>query len=170
MRNIDERMAEIARRSEKRIQKRKKQRKRLIAACIPIVLCVSLYIASMPQRINGMESNGINEGEEGTVAANTLVNVQVQKGDTPPFSLSDKEQVAKAYDEIDALFGKNTDEIVTPEGTGREVYAITFCYADGTQTVFTLDGTILCNETTEKRQQLTAQQLVGLKQMLGLPG
>ena len=43
MRSFDERIAEIHRRSEKILRQRKKQRRHMLMACIPLVLCISLY-------------------------------------------------------------------------------------------------------------------------------
>ena len=51
MRNFDERKAEIFRRSENRIKKRKKNRKRILTLCIPLGLCIAilsvLYLPDM---------------------------------------------------------------------------------------------------------------------------
>ena len=40
MRNFDERKAEIFRRSEKRINERKRNRNRILALCVPLCLCI----------------------------------------------------------------------------------------------------------------------------------
>lgn len=43
MRNLNECQAEVFRRSEKRIKKRKQHRKHILLACIPLVLCITLF-------------------------------------------------------------------------------------------------------------------------------
>lgn len=50
MRNFEQRMEEIQRRSEKIIKQRKKRRLCIAAACVPAVLCVALFI---PQLLSG---------------------------------------------------------------------------------------------------------------------
>ncbi len=45
MRDLNECQAEVFRRSEKRIQKRKQRRKRILMVCIPLVLCIPLCAA-----------------------------------------------------------------------------------------------------------------------------
>lgn len=165
MRNIDERMAEIARRSEERIRARKKQRHRLIAACIPMVLCVSLFAAAMTLQAQKEMTNGI-EGENGQMTENKKV--LVQKGVEKCAVLTDTAQMDAVYNEINILFNSFSEESVSPESTKGESYTITFFRTNGTQIVFTLDGTSLRNVTAGKQKTLTEQQLANLKQMLGL--
>lgn len=50
MRNFEQRMEEIQRRSEKIIKQRKKRRLYIVAACVPAVLCVALFL---PQILSG---------------------------------------------------------------------------------------------------------------------
>lgn len=50
MRNFEQRMEEIQRRSEKIIKQRKKRRLCIAAACVPAVLCVALFL---PQILSG---------------------------------------------------------------------------------------------------------------------
>jgi hypothetical protein len=165
MRNIDERMAEIARRSEKRIQARKKRRNRLIAVCIPMILCVGLFVAAATVQPQRKMSNGI-EGENGQVTENEKV--LVQKGTEQCAVLTDIAQMDAVYKEINALLSGWSEENVSPESTKGESYTITFFRTNGAQIVFTLDGTSLRNVTAGRQQILTEQQLANLKQMLGL--
>lgn len=43
MRNFEERKAEVFRRSEKRIKERKQRRNHILMACIPLVLCLTIF-------------------------------------------------------------------------------------------------------------------------------
>ena len=45
MRDLNECQAEVFRRSEKRIKERKQHRKHILLACIPLVLCITLFSA-----------------------------------------------------------------------------------------------------------------------------
>jgi hypothetical protein len=48
MRDLNECQAEVFRRSEERIKERKQRRKHIMLACIPLVLCITLFAAFFP--------------------------------------------------------------------------------------------------------------------------
>lgn len=48
MRNLEQRIAEIHRRSAEIIEKRRKRRKHLLVACIPVVICIGLAFGVRP--------------------------------------------------------------------------------------------------------------------------
>lgn len=60
MRNLMECQAEVFRRSEKRIKERKQRRKHVLMACIPLVLCLSVFSAiALPDlKMSAPTSNG----------------------------------------------------------------------------------------------------------------
>lgn len=51
MRNFEERKAEVFRRSEKRIKERRQRRKHVLMACIPLVLCLTIFGAFLFPRV-----------------------------------------------------------------------------------------------------------------------
>ncbi len=62
MRSLDECKAEIFRRSERKIKQRKKTRSRILAACIPLCLCIGIGAA-------GVLSGGFDAKSENMAAA-----------------------------------------------------------------------------------------------------
>ena len=63
MRDLNECQAEVFRRSEKRIKERKQHRKHILLACIPLVLCITLFSAFFLRDTNRTAPeahNGIN--------------------------------------------------------------------------------------------------------------
>ena len=62
MRNFDERKAEIFRRSEIRIKERKRNRKRILALCIPLCLCIAiLSVIYLPDMMISSDKNNSTE-------------------------------------------------------------------------------------------------------------
>ena len=67
MRNFEERKAEIFRRSENRIIERKKKRRRIIALCVPLCLCVAVLLTVyLPDLMISSEKNNFAEDTAGT--------------------------------------------------------------------------------------------------------
>lgn len=69
MRDLDECLAEVFRRSEKRIRMRRQRRNRMLMACTPLVLCITLFSvfvlpAMMPA---GSEDTGAADGAVGAL-------------------------------------------------------------------------------------------------------
>lgn len=64
MRNFEERKAEVFRRSENRIKKRKRNRNRILAMCIPICLVITVWsIMILPAMMPANKSkNSAGEG------------------------------------------------------------------------------------------------------------
>ena len=72
MRNFEERKAEVFRRSEKRIKERKQRRNHILMACIPLVLCITLFSAFfLPGMLPGdTKDPGIADGAVGGLTEN----------------------------------------------------------------------------------------------------
>ncbi len=86
MRNFEERIAEIGRRSEKIWKQRKQRRKHILMACIPAALCVGIFSAFiLPDKLPTDDKNaGITEGvmdihTESMTCAVTKIEVSGQK-------------------------------------------------------------------------------------------
>ena len=60
MRSFEERIAEINRRSDRIIKERKKRRKYILATCIPVVLCIGLWLAWPAQKPTPEEPKDTN--------------------------------------------------------------------------------------------------------------
>ncbi len=197
MREINECTAEVFRRSEKRIKERKRNRNRILAFCVPLCLIVTVWsIMILPAMLPASESNdsaamGENIGSaDGTGAAYIRVEV-VNTGTATQFSIlkDDAAEVAQIYYTVQSSFvssgegnkesvnGNVEDDALTEEnkdfsqsGTNgtSSGYRIIFTTENGTQTIYSLTGDKLINETTKQETVLTEDQRSNLMNMLGL--
>ena len=198
MRNFEERKAEVFRRSENRIQERKRNRNRILALCIPLCLIVTVWsIMILPAMMPASKSNN-NAGEgmdimgsvDGTDAAFVRVEVMSTGTATQSTILKDNaDEVAQIYYTVQSSFvssgggnkesanDKAEDDALTEEnkdysqsGTTNlsSGFRIIFTTDNGAQTVYSLSGDKLLNETTKQETILTVDQRSNLLDMLGL--
>ena len=197
MREINECTVEVFRRSEKRIKERKRNRNRILALCIPLCLIVTVWsVMILPAMMPANKSNN-NAGEgmdmmggvDGTDA--TFVRVEVMSNGTATQSSVLKEdatEVAQIYYTVQSSFvssGGGNKESVNEEAeddalTENKDYSqsgttnlssgfrIIFTTENGTQTIYSLSGDKLINETTKQETTLTEDQRSNLLDMLGL--
>lgn len=197
MREINECTAEVFRRSEKRIKERKRNRNRILALCIPLCLIVTVWSvmilpAMMPaNKSNNSAGEGMDMmgGVDGTDAA--FVRVEVMSTGTATQSTilkDDVDEVAQIYYTVQSSFvssGGGNKESVNEEAeddalTENKDYSqsgttnlssgfrIIFTTENGTQTIYSLSGDKLINETTKQETTLTEDQRSNLLDMLGL--
>ena len=198
MREINECTAEVFRRSEKRIKERKRNRNRILAFCIPLCLIVTVWsIMILPAMMPASKSDN-NAGEgmdimgsvDGTAAA--YVRVEVMSTGTATQSAilkDDADEVAQIYytvqssfvnygggnkesakeeAEDDALTDENKDYSQSGTTNLSSGFRIIFTTENGAQTVYSLSGDKLINETTKQETILTKDQRTNLLNMLGL--
>ena len=197
MREINECTAEVFRRSENRIKERKRNRNRILAFCIPLCLIVTVWsIMILPAMMPASKSNN-SAGEsmdimgsvDGTDAA--FVRVEIMSIGTATQSTilkEDADEVAQIYSTLQSSFvnsGGGNKESVNEEAeddelTGNKDYSqsgttnlssgfrIIFTTENGAQTIYSLSGDKLINETTRQETILTEDQRSNLMNMLGL--
>ena len=198
MREINECTAEVFRRSEKRIKERKRNRKRILVFCIPLCLIVTVWsIMILPAMMPANKSDN-NAGEgmdimgsvDGTDTA--FVRVEIMSIGTATQSTilkDDADEVAQIYYTVQSSFvssgegnkesanDKAEDDALTEEnkdysqsGTTNlsSGFRIIFTTENGAQTVYSLSGDKLINETTKQETILTKDQRTNLLNMLGL--
>lgn len=198
MREINECTAEVFRRSEKRIKERKRNRKRILAFCIPLCLIVTVWsIMILPAMMPANKSDN-NAGEgmdimgsvDGTDTA--FVRVEIMSIGTATQSSvlkDDADEVVQIYYTVQSSFvssgegnkesanDKAEDDALTEEnkdysqsGTTNlsSGFRIIFTTENGAQTVYSLSGDKLINETTKQETILTKDQRTNLLNMLGL--
>ena len=196
MREINECTAEVFRRSEKRIKERKRNRKRILAFCIPLCLIVTVWsIMILPAMMPANKSDN-NAGEgmdimgsvDGTDTA--FVRVEIMSIGTATQSTilkDDADEVAQIYYTVQSSFvssgegnkesanDKAEDDALTEEnkdysqsGTTNlsSRFRIIFTTENGAQTVYSLSGDKLINETTKQETILTKDQRTNLLNML----
>lgn len=197
MRNFEERKAEVFRRSENRIKERKRNRNRILAFCIPLCLIVTVWsIMILPAMMpasksdnNAGEGMDIMGGVDGTDTA--FVRVEVMSSGTATQSTilkDDADEVAQIYYTVQSSFvnsGGGNKESVNEEAeddalTENKDYSqsgttnlssgfrIIFTTENDTQTIYSLSGNKLINETTRQETTLTEDQRSNLLDMLGL--
>ena len=198
MREINECTAEVFRRSEKKIKERKRNRNRILAFCIPLCLIVTVWsIMILPAMMPASKSDN-NAGEgmdimgsvDGTAAA--YVRVEVMSTGTATQSAilkDDADEVAQIYytvqssfvnsgggnkesakeeAEDDALTDENKDYSQSGTTNLSSGFRIIFSTENGAQTIYSLSGDKLINETTKQETILAEDQRSNLLNMLGL--
>lgn len=197
MREINECTAEVFRRSEKRIKERKRNRNRILAFCVPLCLIVTVWsIMILPAMMPASKSNN-SAGEgmdimgsvDGTDAA--FIRVEIMSIGTATQSTIHKDdatEVAQIYSTLQSSFvnsGGGNKESVNEEAeddalTENKDYSqsgttnlssgfrIIFTNENGVQTIYSLSGDKLINETTKQETILTEDQRSNLMNMLGL--
>ena len=197
MRSFEERKAEVFRRSENRIKERKRNRNRILAMCIPICLVITVWsIMILPAMMPANKSNNsagegmdIMGGVDGTEVA--FVRVEVMSTGTATQSAilkDDADKVAQIYHTVQSSFvnsgGDNKESVNDMEDDGlvednkdfsqsgttnlSSEFRIIFTTENGSQTIYSLSGDKLINETTKQETILTEDQRSNLLNMLGL--
>lgn len=196
MKPMEERLAEIHRRSEVLIQKRKKRRAALMA-CVPLVLCLSLCGALLlPYRQSGPASGSGDNQSPGGIRQELHNETQGTVGVTSPvlrvrveghgFSMTHTEQprvteITKLLETFTAKkeplesasgFLPNTEYAAGVDSEGRlETDRAFYFFVETEQDAqeYCLWGTMLRNIQSGKTYHLEEEELFGLKDALGIP-
>ena len=147
MREINECMAEVFRRSENRIKERKRKRNRILAMCIPLCLIITIFSVTMLSGIlpRGMdktpEANGLSGNADAGVLSNQGGNKEDGDGnvdgavgtdvpDNLSFSLTWNTYGISSYDSATGKLIKTTDAtnpedyITTLQLDGQQLFGI----------------------------------------------
>lgn len=160
MRTMEECRAEVFRRSEDRIRRRRQRRKRILAACIPLVLCVTVLAAEMLQA-SGKREPPINETSGSAVCRIEVSSGSGQRSITDGQTLGELTEMLEGLTKGDA---DGSDYASLPPVTG-DVYTITVVTHAGKAAVYRLASDRLTDETAGKTVCLTekqAQELLAL--------
>lgn len=194
MRDLKECQAEVFRRSNKRIQKRKQRTKHILLACIPVALCALVLLPGVQaDSMNGSAPEAAPEGayemvEESKTFAIASIRVEGPGGTQ---NITDPERTrqlnailldatpdddgSEAVQETTADGKTNNRPTLGLEdyeiggmtsGTGVVHYRITALTQDGAQTEYTLSGHHLQNLTTGNTYTLSEDQLRTLQTLL----
>lgn len=174
MRTLDERMEEIAVRSEKRLKARKKRRIAVLSVCIPVMLCVGLILPHLGvhQEVEAMDT------ADNAAAAQS---VEVVTADKIAYSAANcalgVEAVTELIDEIllttdtrgMLINDENVVDSAVEVGTeieDVEMFSITITREDGTVDRYLLQGTELIDQDTQIVYELDTQTRERLLQSL----
>lgn len=163
MKNFEERKAKIFRRSEERINERKKKRNRIILICIPLLICLGAYSIFILPAMMPAESADDNVHQE--LADSIIYPVTVEFFD----SNGNLESVYTKAEETDrictvlnSIINENdyqeesSNESFSVSGTDN--YSISITDNIGSLTTYTVSGNTLFNTKTNESHHITDQQ------------
>ncbi len=192
MREINECTAEVFRRSEKIIKQRKKRRQHILMACIPLVLCITVFSAfvlpammpagstdknAAPESSNEQFSGVMGEDGEVILFAGS---VEVT-GNGISHSYTSVEDVQSIMGLLNGIVAvpetDDTEDFVTNESTDtsrdeaheENGYQIVVKRSDGTITEYLLLGTMLIDQATQQTFHMDEETYFELKDALGIP-
>lgn len=182
MRKLDECKAEVFRRSEGRIEKRKKRKKMFLFCCGPLVLCVAvLAVLMLPGKMDYAPSDGKTEMAGSQTGGTTAVEIRGNHLLSVYSDLiTDPARVQQICDTIRGYTAKGSvDETMTDATDGANGalpppaappfleggYTVTFL---GTGEIYIIRGNQLTNKQTGQTVELSDSQLSQLKKLLGL--
>lgn len=180
-RNIDERMAEISRRSEAIFRQRKQRRSRILAACVPLVLLVGIATPFLrPERVpDSVKTEPDTWGSQQTVSVGS-VSVSGAGISHRYASAADVSRITELIEGIcagaslkDEESTKPSDQIQDYDVPGQPSllkYTVLVTNADGTVTQYSLLPALLINQKTNERFPLDPQTDRALKDALGILG
>lgn len=190
MRELHECQAEVFRRSEKRIKERKQRRNHMLMACIPLVLCLTIFGAFLFPQLDDFKqapesSNDQHAGALGTEADGGLFagSVEVSGNGVSSYytSVENVQGIMRLINGIMAVpetnDGDDLRDYITDESTStdKNEYYQESCYkivvkrSDGSSTEYLLVGSVLIDQTTHQEYPVSEDAMKDLKKALGIP-
>lgn len=190
MRELHECQAEVFRRSEKRIKERKKRRNHMLMACIPLVLCITLFGAFLFPQMNDFKQAPESSNEQfsdamGTDAAGGLFwdSVEVSGNGISNYytAVEDVQLIVSLINEAVAIpetsDGKENNDFTAEDSSSIDIqgeqkdkgYKILVQRSDGTSTEYQLVGSVLIDQTTQQEYPVSEETIMDLKDALGIP-
>lgn len=190
MRELHECQAEVFRRSEKRIKERKQRRNHILMACVPLVLCITIFGAFVFPGMDGRNrapesSDELYYGAMGTDAAAGLFvgSVEVSGNGISNYytSVEDVQGIISLLNEVVAIPETNdggvTGNPVVGDSSSTDLkesykdkgYKILVKRGDGSITEYLLVGSLLIDQTAEEEFHIGEDTCKDLKEALGIP-
>lgn len=190
MRNFEERKAEVFRRSEKRIKERRARRNHILMACIPLVLCLTIFGAFLFPQMDDLKqapesSNEQFFGAMGTDEVGGLFagSVEVSGNGVSSYytSVENVQGIMRLINGIVAVpetnDGDDLRDYITDESTSTDknenyqesCYKIVVKRSDKTSTEYLLVGSVLIDQTTQQEYPVSEDAMKDLKNALGIP-
>lgn len=173
MRSLEERLAEINRRSQALEKKKKQRRKQTLLCCIPLLLCVVTLIWLNFGKSPAPVSAEVNESSHYTflsdcvkveqitnqdfAGSSYLAPAEPSKGESYP-EMKIEQEVAEDSD-LEETYGALLDQPIT----GRKYMAY---MENGTVVCYTLEGNVLTNTQTGETVELTENELETFLQLV----
>ena len=190
MRELHECQAEVFRRSEKRIKERKQRRNHMLMACIPLVLCLTIFGAFLfpqmddfkhaPESSNEQFSGAMGKDEIGGLFTGS---VEVSGNGVSSYyaSVENVQGIMRLINGIVAVpetnDGDDLRDYITDESTSTDVnenyqencYKIVVKRSDKTSTEYLLVGSVLIDQNTQQEYPVGEATMKDLKNALGIP-
>ena len=190
MRELHECQAEVFRRSEKRIKERRARRNHILMACIPLVLCLTIFGAFLfpqmddlkqaPESSNEQFSGAMGTDEVGGLFAGS---VEVSGNGVSSYytSVENVQGIMRLINGIVAVpetnDGDDLRDYITDESTSTDknenyqesCYKIVVKRSDKTSTEYLLVGSVLIDQTTHQEYPVSEDAMKDLKNALGIP-
>ncbi len=175
MMELKECQAEVFRRSERKIKARKRRKKWVILACIPLVLCVAVFLWRIPLAWDADEAPQSTQGAIGIEMREQLSVSRIDVvWDSGTASLTDAECVRKIVDIVrDASipYGNRGEENDAENATAPTFvemgYAITFILDNGESINYCLVGNMLIDPEIPYCLSLSQEQVEQLHSLFG---
>lgn len=187
MRNLEQRMEEIQRRSEKIIKQRKKRRLCMAAACVPAVLCVTLFLPKLlpkdtmePEFYYGTVLESYSDMSQGAayveVSGNGMRKTltepeavdQILQLMTPVMPETNLMEEAEILDKEETVYKDAVmDDSMDYSASSTVFYSVTVYQPNGERVSYTLAGNQMEDENGYTRT-LTSQELQELQILLGI--
>ena len=192
MRELHECQAEVFRRSEKRIKERKQRRNHILMACIPLVLCVTifggLFLPNLDDYKGAPESSDeLLYSGTGTEAVGGLFtgSIEVSGNGISNYytAVADVQGINALLNGIVAIPETAPDggdrDFVTEDSSSTDLkenananeqgYTIVVKRSDGSSTEYLLVGSLLIDQTTQQEYPVSEDTMKELKDALGIP-
>lgn len=197
MRNFEQRMAEIHRRSEKILKARARRRKNILIACVPLVLCATVFSVLVLPGITPVGepnatdpvTNGLTAGTISESLTCAVVKIEVTGPDTSRTytaaedirritdGISACREEEPQYSDIDTPLGAVSQYDGQVGGTNQvqaeaapEGYTVAFITGEGTGVAYRFAGNMLTDLSTGQIYPLTQKQAEELRDLLGISG
>lgn len=188
MRDLEQCKAEVLRRSENRILERRKKRRRGMAWCVPLALCVTVCLAAILPTMGDRQKSADREWGSNAAPENSYVctyqEVVIQKlgdnGGSRRVMLPEEAtrifeavyildpSIDTGYEQMETAGTEDPGDTIYGNGEGQTGYAITFFGVDGTQVCYVLEEDTLYNVTWGTVIPLTQEQAAELRAALGI--
>lgn len=190
MRNFEECKAEVFRRSEKRIMQRRQRRNHILMACIPLVLCITIWGAFIfpnltPEGVIGLGETRPTVEETGGYQIPSLISPIAKitvAGTDLSLTYTDVSDILLISKQLYSYGTRNPSVEVVPgdsvnpddtdtsqSGSENTGYSIAFIMQNGEKTEYSLVGNKLKNLTTHQTYTLSQKDVNELKTLLGIP-
>lgn len=192
MRNLNECQAEVFRRSEKRIKERRARRNHILMACIPLVLCVTIFGGLFLPNLDDFKrapesSDELLYSGTGTEAVGGLFTGSIEVSGNGVFNyytaVADVQGINALLNGIVAIPETAPDgggrDFVTEDSSSIDLkenananeqgYTIVVKRSDGSSTEYLLVGSVLINQATQQEYPVSEDTMKDLKNALGIP-